>query len=146
MGQSEKDPRNWPTKQSASLSKGCQDGARTRRSFDELARECPGLDITVDKDNMYEGALMHWTRWAFNESSLLCRAGFTTLGADGNPFTGSSCPTTGGSHQANVSKKVQGAPPGPVSQRQVPGNSPGLSETRRFSTGLLTEKCALHRP
>mmetsp|Transcript_33901 Transcript_33901/g.91773 ORF Transcript_33901/g.91773 Transcript_33901/m.91773 type:complete len:625 (-) Transcript_33901:378-2252(-) len=107
LQQSEKATDHWPKKQSAAQDSGCTFHGDTHDDFQSVSQACPGLNVSVAGGVFYDGPLAAWKRWAFNQTDIICNGGYTTLGKDGNPTTGSACPAGGVQYLGAVSKKVE---------------------------------------
>jgi len=78
------------------------------QDYEFYESRCPGLDPNMT-DMYYEGGLSSAQKWAFNQTDVLCTGGYTTIGADGSPFTGDACPSSG-----TVYSSVSAAVSGPI--------------------------------
>lgn len=107
LSQSEKERRHWPKRQSSARDTGCVFDGATREEFRSVSGACPGLNTTLTDGAFYDGPLAAWKRWAFNKTEVICNGGYTKLGADGNPTTGSACPSGGVQYFGSVSEKIK---------------------------------------
>lgn len=92
---------------------GSKDGCNAEffdKDFKAYLGQCPALAPDMS-DTFYEGALAQARKWAVNETTLLCNAGFTAIDPKtGSPFTGSQC-ARGTQHSINTNEIQQGPIP-----------------------------------